>query len=119
MATAQELREALDGYISQANANPRVQKTMRGWSCVIQFRAADLGVTYTVTITDGRAASVQEGVHGQADLIVEGQSEDFADVFWGDSNPASQYMNAAIKVQGPSDHVMRLDAMAMLVYLKE
>jgi hypothetical protein len=49
---------------------------------------------------------------------VRGNSEDVANIFWGDENPDSNYMLGAIKVQGSQDNVMRLDAMALLIYLE-
>jgi putative sterol carrier protein len=119
VATKEELREALDDYVAQANANPRVQKMLRGWSCVMHIVPVDVEAPFTVIVRDGNAEPVREGLHDVPDLILEGTSENFADVFWGDANPAGQYMNAAIKVRGSNEDVMRLDAMAMLVYLRE
>lgn len=61
---------------------------------------------------------VADGSTAQPDLIVRGSSEDLANIFWGDENPASNYMQGAIKVQGAQEDVMRLDAMALLIYLE-
>src|SRR6266487_3510954 len=118
MASKEDLREAIDDYVSQANANPRVQKLLRGWICVLHVVPTDVDAPFTIVVRDGRTESVAEGLDGAPDLVLEGTSEDFADIFWGDANPAGQYMNAAIKVRGSSEDVMRLDAMAMLVYLR-
>ena len=52
-----------------------------------------------------------------ADLIVSGSSEDLANIFWGDENPASNYMQGAIKTQGSQEDIMRLDAMAIFIFL--
>jgi putative sterol carrier protein len=119
VATKEELREAIDDYVSQARDNPRVRKLLRGWSCVLHVVPTDVDAPFTIVVNDGEAQGVSEGLEGVPDLVLESTSEDFADVFWGDSNPASQYMNAAIKVRGSSEDVMRLDAMAMLIYLRE
>ena len=113
MATREELREALDDYIAQASKSERV---LRNWNCVIYFEASDIGASFTMTIKDGKA-TVSDSSQGAADLIVKGSSEDLADIFWGDANPASNYMQGAIKIQGSQENVMRLDAMAMLIYL--
>ena len=37
-------------------------------------------------------ASIADGSTAQPDLIVRGSSEDLANIFWGDENPASNYM---------------------------
>ena len=42
---------------------------------------------------------------------------DLAEIFWGDANPVSNYMQGAIRTQGRADDVMRLDAMAMFIFL--
>jgi len=68
-------------------------------------------------IKDGKA-TVYDGLQEQPDLIVRGSSEDLTDIFWGDANPASNYMQGAIKVQGSQENVMRLDAMAMMICLR-
>ena len=117
MATREELREALDDYISRANASERVRKTLKSWNCVMHVQATDNDAAFTVTIQSGEPVSVAEGTNGAADLIVRGGSEDLANIFWGDENPASNYMQGAIQTQGSQDDVMRLDAMAMFIYL--
>jgi putative sterol carrier protein len=116
MATREELREALDDYLAQASKSERVLRSLRNWNCVIYFEATDIDTSFTMTIKDGKA-TVNDGPQGAADLIVKGSSEDLADIFWGDANPASNYMQGAIKIQGSQENVMRLDAMAMLIYL--
>jgi putative sterol carrier protein len=119
MATRDELLEAIEDYVAQARENARVRKLLRGWSCVLHVVPTDVDAPFTIVVRDGEAQGVTEGLDGVPDLVLEGTSEDFADIFWGDANPASQYMNAALKVRGSNEDVMRLDAMAMLLYLRE
>ena len=117
MATREELREALDDYVANATKNERVLRSLKNWNCVIYFEATDIVAPFTMTIKGGRA-SISESVQEQPDLIVRGGSEDLANIFWGDENPASNYMQGAIKVSGSQENVMRLDAMALLIYLE-
>lgn len=117
MTSKQELREALDDYIARANQSPRVKKTLKNWSCVIHLYATDLEDAFTMRVRNGEVAGIEEGAEGQADLIVRGKSADLSNVFWGDENPASNYMQGAITTQGSQDDVMKLDAMAMFIYL--
>lgn len=117
MATREELRQALDDYIQRANASERVQKTLKSWNCVMHVLATDNDAAFTVTIRSGEPVALADGADGPADLIVRGGSEDLANIFWGDENPASNYMQGAIQTQGSQDDVMRLDAMAMFIYL--
>ena len=117
MATREELREALDDYITQARASTRVIRSLRNWNCVIYIEATDINAGFTMVIKDAQT-SVQDGTQGTPDLIVQGSSEDLVDIFWCDANPASNYMQGAIKTKGSPDNVMRLDAMSLLIYLE-
>ena len=117
MATREELREAFDDYIEQARKSERVMRSLRNWNCVIYTEAVDIGAGFTMVIKDGQVA-VHDGVQEPPDLIIQGSSEDLCDIFWCDANPASNYMQGAIKTKGSSDNVMRLDAMSLLIYLE-
>lgn len=117
MATREELREALDDYVANASKNERVLRSLKNWNCIIYIEATDIGAGFSMTINAGKA-TVSDGMQGQPDLIVRGNSEDLTNIFWGDENPASNYMQGAIKVQGSQEDVMRLDAMALLIYLE-
>jgi len=117
MATREELREALDDYISQASKSERVTRSLRNWNCVIYIEATDIDAGFTMTINNG-TTTVINGAQSSADLIVRGSSEDLADIFWCDANPASNYMQGAITIQGSSEDVMRLDSMSLIIYLE-
>ncbi len=117
MATQQELRAALDDYIAQARQSERVLRSLRNWNCDIYIHADDIDAGYTMLVRDGET-TVVDGGSESADLIVSGQSEDLTDIFWCDQNPASNYMQGAIKIRGSQDNTMRLDAMALLIYLE-
>jgi hypothetical protein len=118
MATRDDLRAALADYVVRAQASERVRKTLKGWSCVLHIQATDLPeAAFTSTITNGALSGVQDGLTGQADLIVSGAGEDLAKIFWCEESPASNYMQGAVTTRGSQDDVMRLDAMAMFIYL--
>lgn len=119
MATREELREALDDYIEQARQSERVTRSLRNWNCTIYIEATDIDANFTMRIHNTQT-SIHDGLYQNEppDLIVRGSSEDLTDIFWCDANPASNYMQGAIKIQGSSDNVMRLDAMSLLIYLE-
>jgi putative sterol carrier protein len=117
MASYTELQEAINDYIEQAHKSARVLKSLRNWQCTIYIEASDLKQGFTMRIKDA-SVSVQEGTSEAPDLIVRGTSEDLVDIFWCDANPASTYMQGAVKIQGASENVMRLDAMSLLIYLE-
>ncbi|MBA3826270.1 MAG: SCP2 sterol-binding domain-containing protein [Ktedonobacterales bacterium] len=117
MATREELREALDDYVAQASKSQRILQSLKGWNCIIYIEATDIGAGYTMTMQGG-PASVADGSTASPDLIVRGSSEDLANIFWCDQNPASNYMQGAIKIQGSSENTMKLDAMSLMIYLE-
>jgi hypothetical protein len=116
--TADELYEALSEYVEKANASPRSTKTLASWTCRVHIEAVDLdGAHFTFPVVTGTAQPIVRGWDGTPDLIVRGKSMDLAEIFWGDANPVSNYMQGAIRTQGRADDVMRLDAMAMFIFL--
>lgn len=117
MATKEELREAIDDYVLQAQKSEGVQRSLKSWNCVISIEATDLDARFTMTLDNG-TATVVDGIEGTPDLIIRGTSEDLTNIFWCDENPASNYMQGAIAVRGPQEHTMKLDAMALLIYLE-
>ena len=112
-----ELAEALDDYVARANASPRVKKTLAGWTCRVHISAGDVDAVFTLLIDAGSAQPVIPTLEGTPDLVIRGHSFDLAEIFWGDANPVSNYMQGAITTQGRAEDVMRLDAMAMFVFL--
>jgi putative sterol carrier protein len=115
-----ELADALAGYVGKANASPRAAKTLAGWTCRIHIRPTDAaGTAFTLIIEGGQARPVIEGNDGVPDLIVHGHSMDLAEIFWGDANPVSTYMQGAIQTQGRADDIMRLDAVSLFIFLGE
>jgi putative sterol carrier protein len=117
MATKEELREALDDYVARGQANERVRRTMQDWNCLMHIQATDVDATFTVDIQGGALRPVEDGLRDTPDLIVRGSSEDLANIFWGDENPASNHMQGAIQTQGSQEDIMRLDAMALFIFL--
>jgi hypothetical protein len=116
--SAVELEQALKDYVEKANASPRARKTLATWSCRLHIAAVDVeDAAFTYVVEQGASQPIILGLEGVPDLVVRGHSFDLAEIFWGDANPVSNYMQGAIKTQGRADDVMRLDAMAMFVFL--
>lgn len=118
MATAAELLEGLADYQQRSNENAKLRKMLRAWSRCVHFVASDVGVTLTASIALGEITAICIGAVGTADLVITATSEDLADMFWGDLNPAAKYLTGDIKVQGSADDVMRVDAMASIMWVE-
>ncbi len=118
--SSKELEQALREYVDRANASPRARKTLANWTCRIHIQAVDVDDgAFTYIVEKGKSQPLVLGLENVPDLIVRGQSFDLAEIFWGDANPVSNYMQGAIKTQGRADDVMRLDAMAMFIFLNQ
>ena len=117
MAAYEELREAITDYLEQAHKNARVVRSLRHWNCGIYVEAVDLEQGFHLQVRNSQITMCDE-LPEKPDLIVRGTSEDLADIFWCDANPASAYIQGAITSQGSQDHMMRLDAVSLLIFLE-
>ena len=117
MATTEEIRAGLGDYRQRCNDNARLRKMLRSWSRVVHFTATDTTAAFTVHIDLGEITDVQEGAQGSPDLVISATSEDLTDMFWGDLNPAQKYLTGEIAVKGSAEDVMRVDAMASLIWV--
>jgi putative sterol carrier protein len=116
--SAAELEEALREYVEKANASPRARRALATWTCRIHIQATDVpAARFTYVVEKGASRPVTAGLDGIPDLVVRGHSMDLAEIFWGDANPVSNYMQGAIATQGRAEQVMRLDALALFIFL--
>jgi putative sterol carrier protein len=116
MATEAEIFEALTDYRRQCNGNERLRRMQRDWTRRIQFEAADTGDRFTMEVVAGEVVSVAPGLAGNPDIVVSASSEDLCDMFWGDLNPTQKYLRGEILVKAAPEDVMRLDAIAMVIW---
>ena len=115
---AAELEEALREYVDRANASPRARRALATWTCRIHIQATDVpDARFTYVVEQGASRPVTTGLDGIPDLVVRGHSMDLAEIFWGDANPVSNYMQGVITTQGRAEQVMRLDALALFIFL--
>jgi putative sterol carrier protein len=116
MASQDEMFDALADYAARCNDNLKLRRMLQNWSRTVHFLALDTGEGLTVRIENGEIVGTERGVIGQPDLVVSATSEDLCDMFWGDLNPAQKYLNGEIVIRGASADVMRIDAMASLIW---
>jgi putative sterol carrier protein len=116
VATQEEILDALADYQERCNANPQLRKMLRSWSRRVHFVSLDSGDAFTVDIDSGQITSHHAGAVGEPDLVISAVSEDLCDMLWGDINPAQKYLSGEISVQGSADDLMRVDAMASLMW---
>jgi putative sterol carrier protein len=116
MASQEEVLDALVDYATRCNNNAKLRRMLQTWSRLIHFRALETGDAFTARIHNGEIVSTDAGATGEPDLVVSATSEDLCDMFWGDLNPAQKYLNGEIVIRGAAEDVMRIDAMASLMW---
>lgn len=116
MATAQEILEALADYQVQCNGNERLRRMQRDWTRRLHFCATDTGDWFTMVVVAGEITGYGAGREGEPDVVVQASSEDLCDMFWGDLNPSQKYLRGEILVKATPEDVMRLDAIAMIIW---
>jgi len=117
MAGQEEILDALADYATRCNGNEKLRRMLENWSRLVHFRTLDTGEIFTVSIKNGQVVAIGAGTTGEPpDLVVSATSEDLCDMFWGDLNPARKYLTGEIAIQGAAADVMRIDAMASLIW---
>jgi len=116
MASQDEILDALADYATRCNGNAKLRRMLGGWSRLVHFRALDTGDAFSVRIDSGEIVGTAAGAEGEPDLVVSATSEDLCDMFWGDLNPAKKYLNGEIVIRGAAADVLRIDAMASLIW---
>ena len=116
MATSEEIMEALADFKEQCNDNKRLRRMQRDWTKILHYKAIDTNDIFTMTVVEGEITKIEEGALETPDVIVEGDSEDLCNMFWGDINPTQKYLKGEIKVKGSQEDVMRIDAITAIIW---
>ena len=116
MATSEEIVEALADFQTQCNGNKRLRRMQRDWTRILHYKAVDTSDAFTMTVVAGEITKTEAGGHGTPDIIIEGDSEDLCDMFWGDINPTQKYLKGEIRVRGSQEDVMRIDAITAVIW---
>ncbi len=116
MAASNEIIEALEDFKEQCNSNKRLRRMQRDWTKILHYKAVDTNDLFTMTVMKGEITKAEGGGHGTPDIIIEGDSEDLCDMFWGDINPTQKYLKGEIRVKGSQEDVMRIDAITAIIW---
>jgi putative sterol carrier protein len=116
MASQEEILDALVDYATRCNANLRLRRMLQGWTRLVHFHTLDGDASFAVRIDSGEIVDTCAGASGEPDLVVTATSEDLCDLFWGDLNPTEKYLNGDIVIRGAAADVIRIDAMASVLW---
>src|SRR5579859_752794 len=115
MASAEEVKESLESFAADCNANERLKVMNRDWNRTISIHATDLKQDFTV-ITNSGSVSVLEGKPTLADMGILADSEILTQIFYGEVSPNVPYADGTLRVQGTEQDVLHLDFITAMLW---
>lgn len=115
MASAEEVKESLESFAADCNANERLKVMNRDWNRTISIHASDLNEDFTV-ITSAGSVSVQEGKPDTADMAILAESEILTQIFYGEVSPNVPYGDGTLRVRGSEQDVLHLDFITAMLW---
>lgn len=115
MASAEEVKESLDSFASDCNANERLKVMNRDWNRTISIHATDLKRDYTM-LTRAGSVTVSEGKPTGVDMAIEADSEILTQIFYGEVSPNIPYNEGTLRVKGTEQDVLHLDFITAMLW---
>jgi putative sterol carrier protein len=115
MASVEEVKESLESFAADCNANARLKVMNRDWNRIIAIHASDLKRDFTV-ITNMGSVSVQDGKPAKADMAILAHSEILTQIFYGEVSPNVPYNEGTLRVQGTEQDVLHLDFITAMLW---
>jgi putative sterol carrier protein len=109
-----ELKDSLDSFAQECNANERLMAMIKDWNRILDIHADDLDEHHTL-ITSNGSVIVQDGTPPAAGMTIRSTSEILTQVFYGEVSPNEPYNDGTLRIQGSEEDIVRLDfVIAML-----
>src|SRR5512144_2360588 len=94
-----QLAQALSHFRDLVNAHPRMKTLLKGWDRSAVVATEDTGQVFTVQFKDCQVVSVQPGITvDNAPIKLKGSERTLTDIFVGDLNPASEFLDGRLQV---------------------
>jgi len=114
---SEKLSQALSHFRDLVNAHPRMKTLLKGWDRFAVVATEDAGETFTVEFKDCQIVSVQAGVTVEnAAIKLKGTERTLTDIFLGDLNPASEFLDGRLQVTASDKDQVKLDAITLLLW---
>jgi putative sterol carrier protein len=111
------LEQALHHFRDLVNAHPRMKTLLKGWDRAAVVATEDAGETFTVQFKDCQIVSVQPGITADhAAIKLKGSQRTLTDIFRGDLNPASEFLDGRLQVTASDKDQVKLDAITLLLW---
>ncbi|MDI3269385.1 MAG: SCP2 sterol-binding domain-containing protein [Bacillota bacterium] len=116
MATAEELREALEDFVARYQEEPRLKVMNRDWDRVLHVVPTDLPEgRFTLRVKEGDVL-LEDGASGEADMVLRAKSDLLTDLFFGDISPTEPYMQGDLRIEASEEDTIRLDVITLMIW---
>lgn len=111
------LEHALRHFRDLVNAHPRMKTLLKGWDRAAVIATEDAGEAFTVEFKDCQIVSVEPGIKvDNAPIKLKGSTRTLTDIFLGDLNPASEFLDGRLQVTASDKDQVKLDAITLLLW---
>lgn len=116
MATAEDLREALEDFVARYREEPRLKVMNRDWDRVLHVAPTDLPQGhFTLRVKDGDVF-LEDGAPENPDMVLRATSDLLTDLFFGDISPTEPYMKGDLRIEASEEDTMRLDVITLMIW---
>ncbi|WP_432719541.1 hypothetical protein R0381_000325 [Jeongeupia wiesaeckerbachi] len=109
----------LEDFKLQVNANPHIQRVVKGWSTDIVLEESDTATAYWMNVAAGQIGQIQQGeiANGNDSPIrIAGDGATLRAVFEGRINGIRANNDGLLEIYGPMHDQVKLDAIALILW---
>ncbi|HET9622749.1 MAG TPA: SCP2 sterol-binding domain-containing protein [Kofleriaceae bacterium] len=111
------LEHALCRFRDLVNAHPRMKTLLKGWDRAAVVATEDADETFTVEFKDCQIVRVAAGIQvDNAAIKLKATQRTLTDIFLGDLNPASEFLDGRLQVIASDKDQVKLDAITLLLW---
>jgi hypothetical protein len=111
------LEHALCHFRDLVNAHPRMKTLLKGWDRWAVVATEDAALAFTVEFRDCQVVSVKPGITvDNAAIKLKGSARTLTDIFLGELNPASEFLDGRLQVTASDKDQVKLDAITLLLW---
>jgi len=112
------LLESLLDFKKRFNDNEKVKLLLSKWDRCIVVSSDDVSEKYCIIINKGIVESVTEGSDEEGNVVItlKAVNNVLVDIFTGNTNPATAFLNGNLEVWGDDMDKIKLDALSLLLW---
>lgn len=112
-----KLEHALRHFRDRVNAHPRMKTLLKDWNRSAVIATEDASAAFTVEFKDCQVVRLEPGIQvDDAPIQLKGSERTLTDIFLGDLNPASEFLDGRLQVTASDKDQVKLDAITLLLW---